>query len=154
MELTQEERDDLRSQAENARELATIRFRKVMRRANRAAAKAGARAAARAMSKGKSPEQIEQAREDAAHEEWELEWIRDYIRIDPELVTRVFYGIREEKYVDEAVERAGEAAAAKLGIDPSAWWDCAYGNDDEDFEEDADPSVVGEGHTHANPELH
>ena len=85
-----------------------------------------------------SAEKIEQAREDAAYEDWELEWIRDYIRIDPELVTQVFYGIREEKYVDEAVERAGQAAAVSLGIWPSDWWDYAYGDDD-DFEEDADP---------------
>jgi hypothetical protein len=153
MELTQEERDDLRRQAENARIRATTRFGKVMRRANRAAAKAGVRAAARSRSKGKSNEEIEQARDNAAHENWELEWIRDYIRIDPELVTRVFYGIREEKYVDEAVERVGRAAASKLGIDPSDWWDCAYG-DDEDLEEDADPSEVGEGHAHAGPDLH
>ena len=144
MELTQKERNDLRNRAEIARERATIRFRKVMRRANRAAAKAGARAAARAISKGKSEDLVEQAREDAAYEDWELEWIRDYIRIDPELVTRVFYGIHEEKYVDEAVERVGEAAASKLGIDPSDWWDCAYGNDDDLAEEpDETEHVVG-----------
>ncbi len=130
MKLTKEEQDNLRNQVTIARAEATIRFRKVMRRANRASVKAGARAAARATSKGKSPEQIEQAREDAAYEEWELEWIRDYLRIDPELVNRVFYGISEEKYVEEAVERAGEAAAAKLGIDPSDWWDSAYGDDE------------------------
>lgn len=130
MELTIEERKHLRDHAETERKRATLRFRKVMRRADRAAAKAGEHAATRARSRGRSAEEVARAREDAAYEEWELEWIKDYIRIDPELVTRVFYGISEEKYVGEAVERAGEAAAAKLGIAPSDWWDYAYGDDD------------------------
>ena len=139
IELTKEERAELRKVAEDARARATIRFRKVMRRANRAAARAGERAAARAQSRGRSEEEVETAREDAAYEEWELEWIRDYIKIDPKLVSRVFYGVSEDSYVDEAVERVGKAAAVSLGIWPSDWWDWAYGDDEEnrDPEEEA-----------------
>jgi len=131
IELTKEERAELREVAEDARTRATIRFRKVMRRANRAAARAGERAAARAQSRGRSEEEVETAREDAAYEEWELEWIRDYIKIDPKLATRVFYGVSEDSYVDEAVERSAKAEARKLGIWSSDWWDHAYADDEE-----------------------
>ena len=50
------------------------------------------------------------------------------------------------------MERAGRAAASELGIEPSDWWDCAYGDDD--LEEDAEPSESGKGHAHADPDLH
>ena len=132
MKLTHQERKNFQDRIDDASDNAPAQFKKLRQRAERAAAKAGERAVARARAKRSCAEPIQQAGEQAPFEDWELEWIRDYIRIAPDLATRVFYVETKESYLDSAVEAAGETAATEFGVCRDSWRDWLYEEDDED----------------------
>jgi len=133
MRPTDEERRIVRDRAERAEQKARKRFHRIMEVAERAGTEAEAKAAAWAGRKGYSPGDANEISLKANREAQLLIWIKVYLRTEERDIERAFDMPDEERFVEEALEAAGELAAAELGLDDWRWWECAY---DGEYHED------------------
>ena len=139
-ELTDEGKQFILERVNRAEQRARKLFAKVDRIASRAGSEAEARAVAWARRNGRSEEEIEPIG-DRYHREAELLiWIRQALRedvADGYVMARAYDFSDEGCFIERAVEKAGQKAAAEIGYEEDEWWQCGYFERDDEGDESA-----------------